>query len=225
MNSLTKYQRILDTYFSKTVNNEYILVLLALVFTFYGSLIAPNPPVYVKKFFASTSGKLVFITLLLMVSRVNFTLALGLAFVFLISVNSLAGRQMFESYASFVPFDRSKSNLIDNSATIAFGCEKMKISDIYKMITSNTWKTQKFVRYRLMELMNSFTAKMSPSQRLELIGREIGLDPGTPFTDEFAPYIATILVYWGFDFGNGCQVVKTSYPPERFLKSAPPRRL
>lgn len=199
---------------TSVLSNVYIMSLIHVILILYASYYAPNPPQSMKTFFSNTYTKLFFIALLIFIQSKDIVLAVGLAIIFLISINSISGRGPLESFVddNYGKFSKEfvKTNtatLLEPKTNIVTGCEKITLQDILNTFNGDELKMQKTVKYAFQELMSQIQDETA-MQKLTIIAKASGLPSNKYLTDENAPYIASILVQWGYTIGDNCTLHK-----------------
>ena len=84
------------------------------------------------------------------------------------------------------------------------GCSSVTLADIQAAFNNDNHKMQQGVEFAYYDLLGKLKDKTS-QQRLEIIARAVGLPYNIVISDETAPYVATLLMYYGFKFTENCQ--------------------
>lgn len=205
MDALRNTKSLVDSRITQLLSNEIILTVLKVVLVLYASRIAPNPPAFLSRFVESTVGKIVLITLVALVTKIDIGLAIIIAMGLVLTMNALSGRGILESFenfpGSFVKDTEFKGKLLEPKTMIHFGCLDMKAKDLLDAFVDTD--LQKTVQYAFNEVLKK-TKGQEDKMRVMALARMAGLPYNITLTDENAPYIATILVQWGYDFGGKC---------------------
>lgn len=193
---------------NNVLSNTYVSIIIQLFIVLYASYVAPNPPTFVKSILDNTFGKMIVIALIIFMSNNNIGTALVMAIVFVLVINAISGRPLLESYSSisdaFVKDLQSSIKLLEPKTMLHFGCLKMTAASLLEAFNGDKTDLQRTVLHSFQELMAK--SKSVPAQeRLLAIARKVGLPYDMDLNDENAPYIATILVNWGYDFGGKCK--------------------
>ena len=83
------------------------------------------------------------------------------------------------------------------------GCDNVKLVDLLAIFDNDHMKLQKTVDYTYSELMNKMPVGEAKDNLMK-VARAAGLDYNKPITDETAPYIATLLLQYGFSINKTC---------------------
>ena len=201
MDSLYKGNKMLDT----VLANPLIMSVVKLSLTLYAVRLAPRLPENVDKLLDNTLAKVIGLSLIVYLSEKDFQLAVILAIIYVLGVNVFSGRNAIESFSDFSKDFKSDytGKLIEPKTMIYPGCSNYKLADIEKMFSEKELDLQKTVMYAYRELMHKVKSK-GAKETLMKIAYSVGLPYNLEFNDENAPYIATLLVYYGFNLGNGC---------------------
>jgi len=163
--------------------------------------------VYLQAVLKHTIGKMIFIALIIFISTKDIITSLLMAIVFVLAINALAGRPLLESMVNVkdaYPQDpESKARLLEPKTMLHFGCLDIKANDLLAAFEGNASDMQKTVLSSFQELMAASKDKPS-KERLMAMAHRVGLPYNMELSDQTAPYIATILTMWGYDFGGKC---------------------
>lgn len=197
----TEFIKQTEARISNVLNNEYVVVTVGVLFGMYGALISPNPGANVKAFMTHPIVRFILITLLALTIRVNIRLALIIATVLVLS------QMMFvsEDFSDFKKEYKSAtaSRILESKNHVNFRCLKIKMADLLEAFDGDSIKLQKTVKYAFKELLLG-DKNQDAKQRLMNAAYAAGLPYNVNFDDESAPYIASILTQWGYEFPNGC---------------------
>jgi hypothetical protein len=215
MNQINSATRMIESQIDIPLSNPYIMAILKIGLTLFASQIAPRPPQYIQDLFKNTFVKIGLISLIVYISGKDLQLALLISIIFVLGSNFLSGRNMIESFQSFIGNELSdfskeyksdnKMKLLESTSDIYPGCENITMQDLQKIFDGDITKFSKTVNHSFKELIA--TAKDKPSQdKIMAIGRYAGLSNNMTFENpETAPYLATLLVNYGFNINDKCQ--------------------
>lgn len=189
----------------KTLANPYIMAVVKLTLVIYAARIAPRLPDFFQRSLENTYVKMFLLMLMVYLSEKDFQLAVVIAVVYVMSVNFMAGRGALESFANYSKDYKSDSTakLIEPQTAIYPGCLNMKIADLEKAFNGDMEKLTAATTMAFKDLVLMAKNKTSKEKVMQ-IALATGLPYNIEFTDENAPYIATILLYRGFDLGGTC---------------------
>lgn len=209
MDLLSTSSSVAKTYVNKALANPYIMAVLKLSLALYAAQLAPRLPNSVSTLFSNTFVKIGALTLIAYLSEVDFQLAILIAVFFVLGSNLISGRGILESFADFDVNAKAdtKFKLIEPKSVVYPGCQKITIADLQNAFEGDNIKMQTTVTYAFNELLSKTETK-NGKEKLMKIAYATGLPYNVRFTDENAPYIATILVYNGFAFGGECVAPK-----------------
>jgi hypothetical protein len=215
MNQLSSVLESTNRMAGSLVNNDTMHTALGIFFILYGAAIAPNPPPFLKSTFANTFVKIALIALAVVYVKVNVPLAIIISLSVVLGSNYLSDRGIFESmtddaftYSKFSKkyVTESAMKILEPKTSIHQGCAKITLKDLLDAFEGDKPKIQKTVRYAFRELLRKFKKDSTSSQRLLRMARAAGLPYNLDVNDENAPFIATLLVQWGFNFGGECKL-------------------
>jgi len=189
------------------LDNPYAMAVTKVTLALYGAQIAPKAPEFMQKMFQYTLVKILLIFFIVYVSEKDFQLALLIAVIYVLSMNALSGRGLFESYADYSSEYKSdgKFKLIEPKTAIYPGCHDITMDDLYKTFEGDQLKMQDAVEYSFQQLM-ARTKSESSKELLKKIAYAAGLPYNLSFDNpETAPYIATLLVNYGFNIKGECK--------------------
>jgi hypothetical protein len=190
----------------------------------YASRIAPQLPSTVQDSFQNTFVKIILIALLAYVSEVDFQLAILLAIVLVLGTNLINGRGVFESYdnvqlnniASYHSDMTKYTDLLGKSAQIGKfkimesvsdnypGCNKVTIKDLVALFDGDALKLQKTAQYAFSELHSALPQGKAKDNMVRM-ARAAGLPYNVELNDNNAPFIATLLLNYGYKVSEDCQ--------------------
>ena len=147
------------------------------------------------------------IALYLAYKNVPLYIAAGLSAAIVVGPKLLAGKSITETFSVYSDKYEiaTTATLIESKNAIYPGCLKATLADLDKAFDGDAHKLQTTVKYAFSELMKTSVGQPS-RDRLMKLAYAAGLPFNVKITDENAPFIATILVQWGFDFGSGCAI-------------------
>lgn len=192
---------------NQVLANPYIMTVLKLSLTLYASQIAPRAPDALQKFFSNVYAKIFLIFIIVYLSEKDFQLAILIAVIFVLSMNALSGRGLFESFADYTGkyIPEGGFTLIEPKTMIYPGCHNITMDDLYKIFEGDKSKMQSAVQYSFRQLVEKTKSKDS-KELLTKIAYSAGLPYNLSFDKpETAPYIATLLVNYGYNIKGDCQ--------------------
>jgi ABC-type multidrug transport system fused ATPase/permease subunit len=205
---------------AEILSNEYFTTFVKIVLILYASQIAPNAPSYMVNLFKNTFVKIALIFLMVFMANNDFQFSLIFAVIFVLGINVISGRQILESYTN-MDMDTMINNqeahsknykkfgnltLIESQNEIYPGCKNIKLKDLLEMFDNDHYKLQNAVQSSFKQLLShsSYTT-MKNKERLEKIAIAAGLPYNLEINDENAPWIATLLINYGFIVDKTCQ--------------------
>jgi len=206
MDTLKQYTYMIEKNVDKVLANPYIMATLKVTLVLYAAQLAPKLPTEAQTWFDNTFVKILGIMLLIYLSNKDFQLAILIAVILVLGANLASGRQVLESFSPFSQTYNPASNqkLIEPKSAIYPGCSTVTLADIQAAFNNDNHKMQQGVEFAYHDLLGKLKDKTS-QQRLETIARAVGLPYNIVISDETAPYIATLLMYYGFKFTENCQ--------------------
>lgn len=206
MNTFNKATLRIDTMIKPVFTNPYVMAVLKIAIVLYAAQIAPKLPATVTNYFENTYFKILFIATIVYVSVHDLQLAIMLAVVFVISINLLSGRKFMESFSNFSQnfTPEGDQKLIEPNTVIYPGCLKVTLQDIYTAFDNDQVKLQNTVQYAYKLLLDN-----SKNKDAKALAIQIAYATGLPYNidvtrEENAPYIATLLMYFGFKITDTC---------------------
>lgn len=194
-----------DSGMKTVLQNPYVMAVLKVTLVLYAVQFAPRLPQPLTKLMNNTFFKIFALFLIMYLSERDFQLAIVFAVIFVLGANVLSGRGLLESFADFSKdFKPSGATLIEPKLAVYPGCNKMTIQDLLTAFDGDVNKLASTVQYTYSELLAKVSDKNS-KERLMKIAYAVGLPYNIEFNDENAPYIATLLMYFGFQFGVDCR--------------------
>lgn len=185
--------------------NPYVMAIVKVSLVLYAASAAPRLPIQAREYLNNTYVKMGFIFLMVYLAQMDFQLALIVAIAYVASINMLSGRSALESYANFVKSKgESQQKLIEPKLNVYPGCMNLKMSDLLKAFQDDEVVLQQSIRHVYHELLKSDKSD-GEAQRLLKFARMSGVPHNVEMTDENAPLIATMLMYYGFQFSDDCK--------------------
>lgn len=194
-----------ESYIKPVLRNPYAMAIIKILIVLYAAHMAPKPPVAVSNVFQNTFFKIFALFVIVYLSEKDFQLAVIFSIVFVLGLNVLSGRGVLESFANYSSDYKADTRftLIEPKSIIYPGCHNLTMNDLYDAFNGDKLKLHANVEYAYKALLEKYTTK-DKKEILEKIARASGLPYNINFTDESAPYIATLLMYHGFGFGEDC---------------------
>lgn len=187
------------------LENPYLMAFIKVSLVLYAATVAPKLPNNVKQVFENTYFKIAFIFLMLYISQMDFQLSLILAIAYVVSINLLSGRSALESFADFKKFEgESAQKLIEPQSVVFPGCNDIKLDDLLNAFKQDRIALQTSIRYVYHRLLQE-DKSTDEHQRLLKFARMSGLPYNVELNDRNAPFIATLLLYYGFEFSDSCK--------------------
>lgn len=198
-----------ESYIKPVLRNPYAMAAIKILIVLYAAHMAPRPPVAVSNVFQNTFFKIFALFVIVYLSEKDFQLAVIFSVVFVLGLNVLSGRGVLESFANYSSDYKadSKYTLIEPKSVLYPGCQSLTMNDLYDTFDGDKLRLHANVSYAYKELLAKYTTK-DKQELLQKIARAAGLPYNINFTDEAAPYIATLLMYHGFGFGKDCHAPK-----------------
>lgn len=209
MEYVNQTTRFIESKLAYPLSNPYIMAVLKITLALYGAQIAPKAPEYLQQLFKNTFVKLILIALIIYLSERDIQLAILLAIIYVFGMNLLSGRGVIESYSDYSSdYKASGATLVEPKTALYPGCDKITMDDLHKMFDGDKTKLNNSVQYAFQELMMRSKTKDS-KEMLMKIAYAAGLPYNMSFDKpETAPYIATLLVNYGYKVSDTCR------PPE-----------
>jgi hypothetical protein len=224
MESLQNVQESVQRNLNGLLQNPYIMAVLKVSLVLYAARIAPQLPSMVQDSFQNTFVKIILIALLAYLSEVDFQLAILLAIALVLGANLLSGRGVFESYgnvelnnvASYHSDMTKYTDLLGKSAQIGKfkimesvsdnypGCNKVTMKDLVALFDGDALKLQKTTQYAFSELHAALPEGKAKDNMVRM-ARAAGLPHNVELNDENAPFIATLLLNYGYKVSDECQ--------------------
>jgi hypothetical protein len=186
--------------------NAYMMAFVKITLILYAAQLAPRAPEYMQSLFQNTFVKMFAVFLIAYIAEKDLQLAILMAIIYVFGMNLLSGRGMLESYADFSAEYKphGDSTLIEPHSMIYPGCHDVTMDDLHKVFEGDLSKMQKTVQFSFQQLLSQMINE-DAKQKLTKIAYAAGLPYNMSFDKpETAPYIATLLVNYGFEIKNGC---------------------
>lgn len=199
------FSKVAQTGVDTVLVNPYIMAIVKLTLTVYAVKIAPKLPSVVETAFENTFVKMFLLMIIIYLSEKDFQFAIILSVLYVIAVNLMSGRKVFESFSDYSAEYKSdtSSKLIEPKTAIYPGCLNITIADLEKAFEGDQQKLTAATTLAFKELL-SMAKDKSAKEKFMQIAYATGLPYNIKLNDENAPYIATILLYRGFDLGTPC---------------------
>lgn len=224
MESLQNVQESVQQNLNGVLRNPYIMAVLKVGLVLYAARIAPQLPSMVQDSFQNTFVKIILIALLAYISEVDFQLAILLAIALVLGANLLSGRGVFESYGNVElntvgtyhsdmtqytdllgkPAQIGKFKIMESVSDNYPGCNKVTMKDLVALFDGDALKLQKTAQYAFSEL-NSALPEGKAKDNMVRMARAAGLPYNVELNDENAPFIATLLLNYGYKVSDECQ--------------------
>jgi hypothetical protein len=215
MNQINSTTKMIEAQLDQPLSNPYIMAILKISLALFAGQIAPRPPQYIQDIFKNTYAKIALISLIIYISEKDLQLALLISIIFVLGSNYLSGRDILESFQSISGKElaeyspkyeiTNKMTLLEGKSDIFPGCENITMDDLQKVFDGDVEKFSKAVNKSFKELVASAKDKQS-KDRIMAIGHYAGLSRNMTFENpETAPYLATLLVNYGFNLNDSCQ--------------------
>jgi hypothetical protein len=186
------------------------MAVLKVTLILYAAQIAPSPPAYITALFKNVYVKLLAIFLIIYLAEKDIQLAILISVIYVFGMNLLSGRGLLESFSNYAEYSneyKSYGNmkLIEPKSMLYPGCESITMEELYKLFEGDNEKLQTSVQYSFQELMKNIKSK-DDKEKLVKIAYAAGLPYNLSFDKpETAPYIATLLVNYGYKVNDKCQ--------------------
>jgi hypothetical protein len=205
MESINAVSRQAEAVIQPFLRNPYIMAVLKITLALYAAQLAPKLPSSVSVVFSNTFAKIIAVALIGYLANFDFQLAVMMAIVFVVGANVLSGRGILESFSDFsTDYEvTGSSKLIEPKTAVYPGCHNVTVADLEKAFDGDNAKMQTTVEYAYHELLNQ-AANKSTKESLMNMAYAVGLPHNIKVSEETAPYIATLLMYHGFNIGDTC---------------------
>jgi small basic protein len=209
MEYISQSTQFLESSLAYPLSNPYIMAVLKISLALYGAQIAPRSPKYIETLFKNTFVKIILIFFIIYISEKDIQLAIILAVIYVLGMNVISGRGIFESFTNYsAEYKGSGAKMLEPKTMLYPGCESVTMDDLYKMFEGDKAKLQNSVQYSFQELLLKANTKSSKELVMKL-AYAAGLPYNLSFDKpETAPYIATLLVNYGFEINDKCHPPK-----------------
>jgi hypothetical protein len=210
MEYIKKAETFIQSKIDYPLSNPYIMAVLKVSLILYASQIAPTAPAYITNLFKNVYVKLLLVFLISYLAEKDIQLAILISVIYVLGMNILSGRGIFESFSNYAEYsDEYKSygnmKLIEPQTMIYPACTNITMQDLYKLFEGDNEKLQTSVQYSFQELMKNIKSK-DDKEVLKQIAYAAGLPYNLSFDKpETAPYIATLLVNYGYKVNHTCK--------------------
>jgi hypothetical protein len=201
------------------LSNEYFMTTVKILLILYASQIAPRAPAYITDLFKNTYVKVALIFLMFYMSQIDFQMSLILAIVIVLGSNVASSRKLMESFQQMTSSDIEyvgtfnknfkkfgNLKLLESQTEIYPGCLNVKVNDLLAMFNNDRYKLQAAVQSSFHDLLNNKKyVSMKDKERLLEAATAAGKPYNLDINDENAPWIATLLMNYGFKISNTCQ--------------------
>jgi hypothetical protein len=220
-NTLNNISSKLEQTIVPVIKNPYVMGILKIVLVLYAAKIAPNPPGLASKLFENTFFKIAAVFVIAFLAEFDFQLSLLLAIVFVLGTNLLSGRNMLESFINGAPFttDRTKmtnifgkpavfnsQQLLESKTDNYPGCNNVSADDLLALFGGDSLKMQKNIHYAIKDLMDALP-NGDAKAKLVAVAKLVGVaDNVVVVNDDTAPFIATMLLQYGFIVSDTCKI-------------------
>lgn len=206
MEYIRQSQAVVESTLNTTLDNPYIMAILKVTLVLYAVMIAPKPPGYLEELFKNTYFKIFAIALMIYLGEKDLQLAILIAVVYVIGMNMMAGRTALESFSPFSAEYQKHGNsvLIEPKTAIYPGCQNITMEDLIKAFDGDQERMISAAQNSFRELL-----KISKSKDAKESLTKTAYAAGLPYNMSFdkpetAPYIATLLVNYGFQINQTC---------------------
>lgn len=195
------------------LSNPYIMAIAKILLMLYAAQIAPSAPSYITDLFKNTFVKIALIALIVYMTQHDIQFSLLFSIILVLGMNVLSKRKMLESYMNIEYANYSKdykpygnAKLLDPKNEIHPGCLNVTHANLLQLFDNDHYKLQSTAQYAYRELMNDKSFSNNESKdRLLKYARMIGLPYNLELNDENAPFVATLLVNYGFIVSDTCK--------------------
>lgn len=225
MEVASRFSQNIESKLNLALSNPYIMAVLKISLTLYAAQLAPRLPIFASKLFSNTLVKILSISLIAYLAKVDFQLAIIMSVIFVLGSNVLSGRSFNESYDNTTvtmyedqgkfsqdvnsyetllgePAQVNKLNLIDSQTDNYSGCAGVTLDDLLEVFNGDKSKMQTTIREGFRTLMQS--PNSSSKEKLISACRAAGLPHNIELDDANAPLISTILLNHGFVITKKC---------------------
>lgn len=207
MEYIKQAETFVEKQLSYPLSNPYVMAVIKITLALYGAQIAPKAPGYLQDLLKNTFVKLILIALIIYLSERDLQLSILIAVIYVLGMNILSGRGFLESFSNYSSEYKitGNSKLLEPKTVLYPGCENITMDDLIKLFDGDRSKFSNAVQYSFQELMVRTKSKDS-KEALMKIAYAAGLPYNMSFDrPETAPFIATLLVNYGFNVKDKCQ--------------------
>jgi hypothetical protein len=229
MDTLKNIESVVQNNVDNALSNPYMMAIIKVALVLYASQIAPKLPLQVSSIFQNTLFKIIIISLIAYLANIDFQLSIIIAIVYVLGINGLSGRGIFESYENSIQSetpgtfqtDISKltdllgnpnpppfGKLIESHSDNYPGCDKITMKDLLEVFDGNSDKLQNALMYSYKNIMQNLPDSLSSKDKLVKMAHAIGIPYNVTFTDRDAPLLATFLINVGYVINDSCQAPK-----------------
>jgi hypothetical protein len=203
--NIEQFTKTAQSGIDQTLRNPYIMAFVKLSLVIYAVKIAPKLPTIAERALENTFVKMILLALIVYLSEKDFQLAIILGVAYVVGMNFMSGRGILESFANYSPeyTSQTSSKLIEPRTAIYPGCLNMTMADLEKAFEGDQEKLTAATNLAFKELLTLAKDKTTKEKVMQM-AYATGLPYNLKLNDENAPYIATILLYRGFDLGSTC---------------------
>lgn len=206
MEYIRQSQTVVESTLNTTLENPYIMAIVKITLILYAVMIAPKPPGYLEELFKNTYFKIFAIALIIYLSEKDLQLAILISVVYVFGMNLVSGRGILESFSPFSAEYKNEngSKLIEPKTAIYPGCQNITMDDLIKIFGGDQEKMISTAQNSFRELLKMAKTK-DGKESLTKTAYAAGLPYNMSFDKpETAPYIATLLVNYGFQLSDSC---------------------
>jgi hypothetical protein len=202
------------------LKNQYVMMILKVSLVLYASQLAPTLPSSAQALLKNTFVRIVAVILIAYFAEVDFQVAIMLGVIYVLSLNVISGRGLLESYEDQGPYYSDQTqyqNLLQQPALVGnatlldaqtdnySGCDSITMNDLLTAFDNDHVKLQNSVQFAFKDLLNTMPNNTDSKTRLISLAKACGLPGNIKFDDASAPFIATILLNFGFKISPTCQ--------------------
>lgn len=212
--------RQVNSTLNSAFSNVYVMSIVKIFLISYGASAAISPPAYIKDVFSNIYFKIFYIMLIIFIESKDFSLSLLLAIIFVMTMNSLSGRGPLEAMTNtnaYGPYSKdykisTTAGILEPKTNIFNGCEKVTLAQLLDVFDGDHLKLQSTVKYVFNDLNSKISQSDKPAkERLAEIAAASGLPYNVELNDKNAPYIASLLINWGYKISDTCGMSSFQY--------------
>lgn len=197
-------QKSINNVMDKIFQNPYIMAVVKVSLILYASQLAPRLNSY--NLFNNIFVKIFAIALLIYsAERRDFQMAILVALVYVLSINVASGRGLLETFAEVTNNASAPSGatLLEPKLHVYPGCQNITLQQLVDAFEGDQAKLRQMVITAYSELIDRLK-ESETKQKILRLARSMGLPYNYELKEEHAPYIATLLVYFGFTVNSDC---------------------